>query len=357
MLGDGDPSISSPCAATPSSPLRDLADSLRARGITRDPRRRRRRGVALHRRRTGFGWAWDDFDEPYSAGVDALFFNEGFTQVLVRAGGRPDDPARADDAVPLPRIRPVIRAVTVARPSAPADSARNRPLLTVGYDSSHKGCSPAGTIAVGDTAVPALAHRDLSGAYLAALREALRSRGVRVDEARRDSTARLDSLLAMRSPPLRDVLPALQKPSQNQIAELLFKTVALRATGARTRRQRAACRGAQLTAWGAEADGFAVRDGSGLSRHDYVTPRTLVQVLDAMRRHQDFKVFYDALPIAGVDGTIAKRMRGTAAQGNVHAKTGYIDKARSLSGYVTTADGRMLIFSMLCNNYGVPTRR
>jgi D-alanyl-D-alanine carboxypeptidase/D-alanyl-D-alanine-endopeptidase (penicillin-binding protein 4) len=48
-------------------------------------------------------------------------------------------------------------------------------------------------------------------------------------------------------------------------------------------------------------------------------------------------------------------MRGTVAQGNVHAKTGYIDKARSLSGYVTTADGRMLIFSMLCNNYVVPT--
>ena len=82
-----------------------------------------------------------------------------------------------------------------------------------------------------------------------------------------------------------------------------------------------------------------MRDGSGLSRHDYVSPRTLVTVLDAMRRHPDFKVFYDALPIAGVDGTIDKRMRGTAAQGNVHAKTGYVDKARSLSGYVTTADG------------------
>jgi D-alanyl-D-alanine carboxypeptidase/D-alanyl-D-alanine-endopeptidase (penicillin-binding protein 4) len=178
---------------------------------------------------------------------------------------------------------------------------------------------------------------------------------VKVDEARRDSTAALDSLLALRSPPLREVLPALEKPSQNQIAELLLKTIALRATGVGRADSAQRVVGAQLVAWGAAADGFAVRDGSGLSRHTYVTPRTLVTALDAMRRHADFRVFYDALPIAGVDGTIDKRMRGTPAQGNVHAKTGYIDKARSLSGYVTTADNRLLIFSMLCNNYSVPT--
>jgi D-alanyl-D-alanine carboxypeptidase/D-alanyl-D-alanine-endopeptidase (penicillin-binding protein 4) len=113
---------------------------------------------------------------------------------------------------------------------------------------------------------------------------------------------------------------------------------------------------AQLVAWGAEADGFAVRDGSGLSRHNFVSPRTLVKVLDAMRRHPDFRVFYDALPVAGVDGTLDTRLRGTPAAGNVRAKTGYVDKARSLSGYVTAADGRMLIFSLLCNNYSVPTK-
>ena len=111
----------------------------------------------------------------------------------------------------------------------------------------------------------------------------------------------------------------------------------------------------QLLAWGVEADGFTIRDGSGLSRHDYLTPRTLVKVLDVMRQHPDFRLMYDALPIAGVDGTIRSRMKGTPAEGNVHAKTGTLDKARSLSGYVTTADGRMLLFSALCNNYTVAT--
>jgi serine-type D-Ala-D-Ala carboxypeptidase/endopeptidase (penicillin-binding protein 4) len=355
VRGDGDPSISSHMRGDGLAPLRDLADSLRARGITRI----RGRVVAAASPFTdaplGFGWSWDDLDEPYGAGVDALYFNEGFTQILVRAGGRPGDPVRVTTR-PASTYPPlIVRATTVARSAALSDSARNRPMITVGVDSSRKGVRVAGTIAVGDTAVLELALRDLSGAYLAALREALRSRGVRVDEAYRDSTATLDSLLSMRSAPLRDVLPALQKPSQNQIAELLLKTLALRATGAGRADSGRRVVEAQLTAWGAEADGFAVRDGSGLSRHNYTTPRTLVKVLDAMRRHQDFKVFYDALPIAGVDGTIDRRMRGTVAQGNVRAKTGYIDKARSLSGYVTTADGRLLLFSMLCNNYVVPT--
>jgi D-alanyl-D-alanine carboxypeptidase/D-alanyl-D-alanine-endopeptidase (penicillin-binding protein 4) len=79
-----------------------------------------------------------------------------------------------------------------------------------------------------------------------------------------------------------------------------------------------------------------------------------VRVLDATRRDSNFAVFYDALPIAGIDGTLDHRMRGTPAQGNAHAKTGSMDRVRSLSGYVTTADGRMLVFSLLANGWTVP---
>jgi D-alanyl-D-alanine carboxypeptidase/D-alanyl-D-alanine-endopeptidase (penicillin-binding protein 4) len=95
--------------------------------------------------------------------------------------------------------------------------------------------------------------------------------------------------------------------------------------------------------------------GSGLSRHDYITPETIIRILDTMRRREDFAVFYDALPIGGVDGTIGSRMRDTPAQGNVRAKTGTVDRSRALSGYVTTADGRLLLFSFQTNNFTVPT--
>jgi D-alanyl-D-alanine carboxypeptidase/D-alanyl-D-alanine-endopeptidase (penicillin-binding protein 4) len=112
----------------------------------------------------------------------------------------------------------------------------------------------------------------------------------------------------------------------------------------------------QLIAWGASPNGFSIRDGSGLSRHNVVSPETLVKVLDAMRKHEHFAVFHDALPVAGVDGTLRNRMRGTPAERKVQAKTGTLDMVRSLSGYVTTTDGRMLLFSMLANNWLTPVR-
>ena len=110
----------------------------------------------------------------------------------------------------------------------------------------------------------------------------------------------------------------------------------------------------QFAEWKIAPDGFVVRDGSGLSRSDFVSPETIVAILDHMRRSANFQVFYDALPIAGVDGTIGTRMRNTPAQANLHAKTGTLQMVRSLSGYVTTADKRLLLFSVLCNNWTTP---
>ncbi|HUQ46482.1 MAG TPA: D-alanyl-D-alanine carboxypeptidase/D-alanyl-D-alanine-endopeptidase, partial [Gemmatimonadaceae bacterium] len=360
VRGWGDPSISTHVRGDALAPLRALGDSLRARGVTRI----RGRVVAAPSPFTdsplGFGWSYDDLDEPYSAGVDALYFNEGFSEIVVYGGAIAGDSVRVvtRPASSYPTL--IVRARTVAHApigASVADSLAALPKITVGQDSSHAGVLVAGTVAAGDSVVRELAFRDQNAAYLAALREALRATGMSVDEAATDSMARLDSLAGMWSPPLREIMPFFEKPSQNQIGELLFKTLALSKTGVGTADSAQQVVARQLLAWGAAPDGFAVRDGSGLSRHDYLSPRTIVTVLDAMRRSPDFRLFYDALPVAGVDGTIRNRMKGTPAAGNVHAKTGTLDKARSLSGYVTTADGRLLLFSALANNYTVPTRR
>ena len=69
-----------------------------------------------------------------------------------------------------------------------------------------------------------------------------------------------------------------------------------------------------------------------------------------------FGTFYESLPVAGVDGTIGSRFRGTPVERNVHAKTGSLSMVRSLSGYITTRDGRMLVFSILANHWIVPVR-
>ena len=356
VRGDGDPSLSTHLRGDALAPLRDLADSLRAHGVSRVRGRVIAAPSPFPDAPLGYGWEWEDLDEPYGAGVDALYFNEGFTEIVVQPGARAGAPARAVTR-PASRYPALdVRALTVARMATPGDTTAGRTRLSVAWDSTRSRALVGGTIAVGDSAVLQLAFRDQTAAFLAAFGEALDARGIRVDGARRDSSARLDSIVALSSPTLAEVLPYLAKPSQNQIAELVFKTVGRHATGVGSADSAAAVVSRQLLAWGAQADGFAVHDGSGLSRHDFVSPRTLVLVLDAMRRHPAFRAYYDALPVAGVDGTLEKRMRGTAAEGNVHAKTGYVDKARSLSGYVTTASGRVLLFSALCNNYVVPTR-
>jgi D-alanyl-D-alanine carboxypeptidase/D-alanyl-D-alanine-endopeptidase (penicillin-binding protein 4) len=212
-----------------------------------------------------------------------------------------------------------------------------------------------GTIPAGDTATIDVTFRDPSQAYLAALREALKERGIAVGDSVLPAPARVDTLFAVASAPLSQILPMFMKPSQNQIGEILFKAVALQRTDTGTARIARRLTAERLRAWGALPDGFLVWDGSGLSRRDLISPETIVKVLDAMRRAPAFQAYFDAMPVAGVDGTLRGRMRSTRAEANVRGKTGTLGNVRSLSGFVTTAGGRQLIFSILCNNYLVPT--
>ena len=95
-------------------------------------------------------------------------------------------------------------------------------------------------------------------------------------------------------------------------------------------------------------------DGSGLSRLNFVSPRTVVSLLTYMTTRPDFPIYYDSLPIAGVDGTLTYRMKNTAAAGNCHAKTGSLGYVSTISGYVTDADGSKLVFSILMNSHSAP---
>jgi D-alanyl-D-alanine carboxypeptidase/D-alanyl-D-alanine-endopeptidase (penicillin-binding protein 4) len=355
VVGRGDPTVSDHMRKDAMSVMRDVVDSLAARGISRIDGRPVSGGDAFPGPVLGFGWDWDDLDYGYGAGVDELLFNEGFTTVVVKGGARAGRPVTAAirPTSRTPRVR--ILATTVATP-VPGDTTKATNVIAR-YDSLTGGVLVEGTIAAGDSTVEEVAHRVPTQAYLDALREALASKSIRVLGARTDTTAHVDTLFTLVSPPMREILPALEKPSQNQIAEVLLKTLALEKTGVGSADSGRRVIERQLEAWGARSGGYVIRDGSGLSRHDYLSPETIVRVLDTIRSDTAFAVFYDALPIAGVDGTIADRMKGTPAQGNVHAKTGYVDRARALSGYATSADGHLIIFSALANNWSVPVRQ
>ena len=350
VIGRGDPTISDHMAGDAMLPLQAVADSIAARGVTRIRGGLLPLGDAFPDANIGHAWEHDDLATSSGAAIDELLFNEGIAHVHVRAGTTVGDTvsARTTPARTFPRLR--LLAITtdsmgvdsVARLSAVKDTLRGDVVI-------------AGAIPQGDSATLTVAFRDPAAAYLAALREALADRGITIEDSLFTDTTRQDTLFILRSPPLSEILAAFMKPSQNQIGEVLFKTVALVQSDTGTARVARRLFAERLRAWGAEPDGFLVWDGSGLSRQDLVSPATLIRVLDTMRRHANFQIYYDAFPVAGVDGTLRTRMRGTAAEANARGKTGTLSNVRSLSGYVTTADGRLLLYSVLCNNYLVPT--
>jgi serine-type D-Ala-D-Ala carboxypeptidase/endopeptidase (penicillin-binding protein 4) len=351
VVGRGDPTVSDHLAGDAMIPLRLVADSLWQRGVRRVRGRVMPFGNAFPDANAGFGWSWEDFEFSYGAMVDELLFNEGFSEIRVRAGSRPGEaPAAATlPARTFPRVR--VEAVTTLRGSGRDSTAQ----LDAAKDTARGEIVVTGTIPAGDSARLEVTHRDPAEAYVAAFREALQDRGITIGDSATPPVARPDTLVVLESPPLSQILGYFMKPSQNQIGEMLFKAVALQRTDTGAARIARRIAGERLRAWGAERDGFLVYDGSGLSRRDYVSPETLARVLDAMRRGPHFQVFFDAMPVAGVDGTLRGRMRGTRAEANVRGKTGTLGNVRSLSGYVTTATGRLLIFSVLCNNYLVST--
>jgi D-alanyl-D-alanine carboxypeptidase/D-alanyl-D-alanine-endopeptidase (penicillin-binding protein 4) len=353
VVGRGDPSVSDHMMHDAMAPLHLIADSLAARGIHHISGHVIAAGDAFPGEVLGYGWSYDDFEDSYSAPIDELLFNEGFSELHVHGGARTGDPVTVDvrPARDVPRVR--VLATTVA-PGDTATLRANR--LRARKDSISWDAILEGAIAAGDTAVVELTHHDPDAAYVAAFRVALADRGISVDDQPTDTLARVDTIVTLTSPPLGEILKALLKPSQNQLAEMVFRTLALTATGAGRADSAAAVVRRQIATWGVPPDEAVVRDGSGLSRYDFVTPRTLVRVLDAMLKSPTFQPYYDALPVAGVDGTLRNRMKGTPAEGNVHAKTGSFTAARSLSGYVTTADHHMLLFSFLCNDFTVPIR-
>ena len=292
VIGRGDPSLSDRMRGSATSAMLAIVDSLSAKGVKQITGALRPGGDAFPDNLYAYGWEIDDMGSSATP-TDELFFNEG----MVRA------------------VRHTERGDTVE---------------FTGTD------NPA-------------------NAYLAALDTALRARGIVAARGVNDSVVAvgqpIDTIYSFDSPPLREILRALLKPSQNQIAEILLKTLGLEKTGVGIPDSGAAVVGRQLRAWGVDTTGFVVYDGSGLSRHDLVSPEAIVRILTAIQRDTAFSAFYDALPIAGVDGTISSRMRGTPAQNNMHAKTGTIEFVRSLSGYVTSADGDRLIFSFLSNHF------
>ena len=161
----------------------------------------------------------------------------------------------------------------------------------------------------------------------------------------------------MQSPPLSLVIANTLKPSQNLYTELILRTLGKRIPLSDSDPNRTPEDAGLLVVKGflkeagLSSESLVLSDGSGLSRNDMVTAEATVTLLIFMNKHKYAAALYDALPIAGVDGTLRRRFKGTVAENNIRAKTGSLSSAASLSGFVTTASGERLVFSIMVNNF------
>ncbi len=303
----------------------------------------------------GSGWMWDDMAEDYSAPASGLQFNQGTAQIVVTPG-EPGEPAVLMLKPSHTRFPMINRTTTIAAGGATKLSHKALPLTP--------GAVVSGVIAA--DAPPQVRNVAIGNPtlyYVNALRTGLLANGIEVlggaadgdDVAEAPAVDATNAVLTHRSPALPSLADTLMKLSQNMYAETFLRTLGVRKGSGGTAEAGLEVVRNVLTSWGVPTSELVMADGSGLSRYNLVSPSLMVGVLEHVYTSDRLRgPFMTALPVAGAAGTLANRMKGTAAEGRVQAKTGSFTNARSIAGFVTTADGEPLVFDIMTNNYAAP---
>lgn len=386
VVGGGDPTISDR-GGDRSRVFAEWAAALKARGITRIDGRVIGDDNAFADLALGEGWGWDDLQFGYASPGGALQFNENVVTLVVRAGAQPGDAASAR-LEPATSDLSLVAKVTTGEPT-------DQPSLRIWRRAFDRTLAVTGSVPRAERDFTRLLSVDNPTLFfVTALRETLVREGIAVSGAAVDiddvvgvpgspgqptspdttprtedgtgSLARwpatpgdpsLTTLHEHLSPPLAEIGTTFMKVSQNLFGETFMAEVGRRQGADAADAVEAARKVYEdvLSGWGVPAAEFIVSDGSGLSRYNYVTAHALVTILGRIARDPRHAAAFEAtLPIMGKDGTLARRMRGTKAEGHVRAKTGTIANVRALSGYLTTAGGERLVFSIIANNFKGP---
>lgn len=301
----------------------------------------------------GVGWMWDDEQEDYNMAISPLSVNSNAVTVQVR-------PGKLEDASVRVQTMPPTRYVSIENTATtPVDTPVVPLTVTRNWRERSNMITVAGQLLHRDS----LSERHLSvwqpeRYALTLLAERLQFYGLKVNGIETDTVSPNASLLTEFSHRLDSVVIFQNKVSDNLSAENVLKTLSAERIGRPgTARSGIFLVKQFLSSIGADTAKLLMVDGSGLSRYNLTSPDIIVRLLGAMYKRNDlFETFYNSLPIAGVDGTLSTRMKGTSAEGNLRAKTGTLTGASSLSGYVKTASNDTLAFSILINNYASTVR-
>lgn len=297
--------------------------------------------------RLGLGWAWDDESYYYNPTLGALALNRGTVMVEYK-------PAKqAGEAVTF-NLLPKTNYVTIVNESKTVEAGQENTFAIL-RDRGTNTIRLTGNLPLdypGDyERVPVEEPAKYAGTVL---QEAMASQGIQFAPGSQLIVQTVPPTAVkwheFTSLPLKDIVAYLNKKSDNFYAEMLLKTI-----GAVKKGTGSAAAGAEVVqetvaSFGGKTN-FDMVDGSGLTRYNLISARHLASVLEGMAKQASFAAFDASLPIAGVDGTLKNRLTDLAAAKTIHAKTGSMTGANSLSGYLTTQSGERLVVSIIMNGY------
>lgn len=345
LVGQGDPDLA-------VAHLAALADSLAATGarvVTGDVRAD---DSWFDDVEWGAGWMWDDgpyWEWPY---ITALTLADNVVTVTVRAG--PEAGAPAVVSLDPPTAYMLVRVTATTGPAGSGSDIE----IDRHWRPRENVIDVSGTLALdGEPVIESRTVEDPALYAVSVLEELLAARGIEVLGVARHGTldgAPADTVAVHESEPLAASIRNFLKISDNLTGELLVKAVGAHVSGPPGTYEKglAAERSFLAREVGTDTTAQRLADGSGVSRYNLVTARQIVELLAYMASRDDLYPFYqEALPVAGVDGTLEGRMRGTAAESRARAKTGTLNGVAALSGYVPAADGERLAFSTMIEFY------
>jgi D-alanyl-D-alanine carboxypeptidase/D-alanyl-D-alanine-endopeptidase (penicillin-binding protein 4) len=367
LYGRGDPTFARRCYAVdttaagacdtdPMLKMRQLAESLRLRGIRAIRGDVVGDGSYFEPKQAHDGWEAYDLNWWYAAPVAGLGFNDNSLDVTYAAGPALGAPAQLGFTPDFGDVELENRTTTV-----PALADETIDFFRVA-GTQHLWAQ--GTVAQGGKPVTQyFAVSDPDAFAAQALRAALQQAGISVlgtvrstaDSMLYAAARRTAPLAEVTSRPVRDWIFPILNTSQNWVAEMLLKQVGRRFGKAGSWEEGLAVeRRFLIDSVKVDSTQFALSDASGLSSTNLVSPLAFTQLLRFMRRHPHYQAWAAGLPQSGKRGSLMKRFVGTPLEGRVRAKTGSIGRVNTLTGFIERPDGHVLTFSVQANHHTQP---
>ncbi|MFZ5517344.1 MAG: D-alanyl-D-alanine carboxypeptidase/D-alanyl-D-alanine endopeptidase [Candidatus Zhuqueibacterota bacterium] len=350
VVGSGDPTLSFRfCADRDSCYIfRAWVDSLRSHGIRKIDGRIIGVDDVFDDEAIGYGWSVNNLSYAYSTQIGALMYNENEARLVIRADSL-GQPIRT-------RVFPDLGYLDI---QSRLEVSPEETDVLVERVLGTNTIVITGKIKPGDRYVENISIHNPTGYFLAGLKRELEQLGIQVIGSVTDADVLIDRgflqqrqlLFSIQSKPFADVMAVLLKESQNLYAESFVKLLGHHFGAEGSFDEGAKVLKRTLERFGLVSDSYSYMDGSGLCRYNYISPSHLVNILRRMYVHPYGEVYRKCLTVAGVDGTLENRLKGTVAEGKIVGKTGTISNVRCLSGYAMTADGETLVFSTMFNNF------